>query len=525
MLRLACTLASTSVAHTAATVATPGDTLFSAVAWKAKIREPASHLADTVLPTLSQFGQSLGTMAGGLGCFALGAFNMAIQGSDDDIMFAPIAVTVIGIIFALALIPATVSTECEHLIDAFNELRKEGDDPRNQASVSQLQVYLKGCNREQGIGFKMFGVVINRQQLKVLAAKTWTVLVAVYIFVEPLLNPIIPELDQDSASSIALCGPGGWHYVDKSCFLFFGGVDATEWKTQPQAESACQPYGAHLASVMSQEQYDATLALSAGMRVWIGLSDVVEEENFVWNNGEPLDFTSWSRPPKNNAWDECEDGRDCVHMWAKQSGWQPAPCTSHTQFAKDMDAMRDDRWTNDGVCHEFRLPYICSKPASPTMATGGMTHGCINGGWMMGTAHNNPDLPPTTAFGVHNTSVYISSAAHKNRLSTSVTTPAECIALVRENFPDANAAEFSNTGRVWCDAVYNASGLIFDPAVQTCLFDDNWPVNIQRRRHLVDTDVDDCSTAQEEQLNAIRQEMENIKTILDKLLLPRQTQS
>jgi hypothetical protein len=30
------------------------------------------------------------------------------------------------------------------------------------------------------------------------------------------------------------------------------------------------------------------------------------------------------------------------------------------------------------------------------------------------------------------------------------------VSLVRKNFLDANAAEFSNRGKVWCDAVYNA---------------------------------------------------------------------
>ena len=63
---------------------------------------------------------------------------------------------------------------------------------------------------------------------------------------------------------------------------------------------------------------------------------------------------------------------------------------------------------------------------------------------MMGTAHNNPSLPPTIvrldcssplahqlthlsvqAFGVYNQSVYIQSAARKDSLNISVTTAAE----------------------------------------------------------------------------------------------------
>jgi hypothetical protein len=35
---------------------------------------------------------------------------------------------------------------------------------------------------------------------------------------------------------------------------------------------------------------------------------------------------------------------------------------------------------------------------------------------------------------------------------------------------------------LWCNAVYNATGLIYQPAVQACLFDDSWPGGQGRRR-------------------------------------------
>jgi hypothetical protein len=86
------------------------------------------------------------------------------------------------------------------------------------------------------------------------------------------------------------------------------------------------------------------------------------------------------------------------------------------------------------------------------------------------------------AFGVYEQSVYHESAARKKRLNVSATTAAQvrllqscksctrrvtaaeslpltshtiivavqCVTLVRKSFPDANAAEFSNTGQVWC---------------------------------------------------------------------------
>ena len=54
--------------------------------------------------------------------------------------------------------------------------------------------------------------------------------------------------------------------------------------------------------------------------------------------------------------------------------------------------------------------------------------------------------------------------------ATYVGTAAECVALVRTNFPDANAAAFSNMGEGWCEAVFGAEGVVHEHAVQSCLF-------------------------------------------------------
>jgi hypothetical protein len=54
--------------------------------------------------------------------------------------------------------------------------------------------------------------------------------------------------------------------------------------------------------------------------------------------------------------------------------------------------------------------------------------------------------------------------------TTHVTTAAECVALVRTMFPDANAAAFSNMGKGWCEAIFNAQGVVYEHTVQTCIF-------------------------------------------------------
>jgi hypothetical protein len=61
-------------------------------------------------------------------------------------------------------------------------------------------------------------------------------------------------------------------------------------------------------------------------------------------------------------------------------------------------------------------------------------------------------------------------APAKRLNTTHVTTAAECVALVRMTFPNANAAAFSNMGQGWCEAVFNAQGVVYEHSVQTCIF-------------------------------------------------------
>jgi hypothetical protein len=41
----------------------------------------------------------------------------------------------------------------------------------------------------------------------------------------------------------------------------------------------------------------------------------------------------------------------------------------------------------------------------------------------------------------------------------------------KRDYETAAAAEYSNTGHGWCNAVFEAAGVIYDPEVQTCVFE------------------------------------------------------
>ena len=95
------------------------------------------------------------------------------------------------------------------------------------------------------------------------------------------------------------------------------------------------------------------------------------------------------------------------------------------------------------------------------VASGGDMLGCRDGHWVMGTPYKQPHssvtgLAPTIVPGIFPAKTYAQITPTKIALNDTVTTPAECVALVRRDFGDANAAEYSNVGDEWCFAVFGA---------------------------------------------------------------------
>ncbi|WP_420829490.1 C-type lectin domain-containing protein [Nannocystis pusilla] len=83
--------------------------------------------------------------------------------------------------------------------------------------------------------------------------------------------------------------------------------------------------GGHLLSIPSQEVQDWVVAEAfaiADNDWWIGLNDVDAEDDFVWTDGTPLDFTAWNEGEPNNSGEE-----DCVNVPAWAGGlWNDLAC-------------------------------------------------------------------------------------------------------------------------------------------------------------------------------------------------------
>ncbi|MFY0533571.1 C-type lectin domain-containing protein [Nannocystis pusilla] len=92
-----------------------------------------------------------------------------------------------------------------------------------------------------------------------------------------------------------------------------------------EAEADCVVQGGHLLSIPSQEIQDWVVAEAfsiANNDWWIGLNDVDAEDDFVWTDGTPLEFTAWNEGEPNNSGEE-----DCVNVPAWAGGlWNDLAC-------------------------------------------------------------------------------------------------------------------------------------------------------------------------------------------------------
>ncbi|XP_072042492.1 uncharacterized protein [Amphiura filiformis] len=131
--------------------------------------------------------------------------------------------------------------------------------------------------------------------------------------------------------------PPGWTSSCEFCYFKNNDVPLTFW----EARSDCQERGSELTSVRdeAEQRFLNDFVRSDNVNVWIGLTDVVTEGSWKWDDGTLYGYTNWApQQPDNSGGIE-----DCAHFrYGDELGlWNDLPC--------------DSPWVSDYIC-KMRRP-------------------------------------------------------------------------------------------------------------------------------------------------------------------------
>ncbi|XP_033624558.1 macrophage mannose receptor 1-like [Asterias rubens] len=122
--------------------------------------------------------------------------------------------------------------------------------------------------------------------------------------------------------------PSGSIKFDNWCYTFYGEQE-TDRKTWEDAREACEATSGYRMAVLHSAPLQAFLTTKLkglDYRMWIGLSDLTINSQFVWIDGTAVDFTNWGPGEPNEA----GDGEDCVEMYYDSTSageWNDVSCS------------------------------------------------------------------------------------------------------------------------------------------------------------------------------------------------------
>lgn len=147
---------------------------------------------------------------------------------------------------------------------------------------------------------------------------------------EPLADAAVvpPPADAAPPDARPACVEGDARIEDPasgSCYILFR--SQLDW---PSAQAACAALDGHLATATTLAENELLSQIVPGnLDVWIGASDEVTEDQFLWVSGETFAFEHWRTGEPNNGGD---NGENCAvvegdnNIAGEGCLWDDRPC-------------------------------------------------------------------------------------------------------------------------------------------------------------------------------------------------------
>ncbi|XP_061828181.1 galactose-specific lectin nattectin-like [Nerophis lumbriciformis] len=127
--------------------------------------------------------------------------------------------------------------------------------------------------------------------------------------------------------------PDGWYLLNDRCFIF-----VQQQRIFSDAEQVCILKGGNLASIRNALENELVMAIIAeagfaASSTWIGFSDAITEDVFLWTDGSPFKFEDFAAiQPDNFGGTE-----DCGEINSTNQ-WNDDDCTDLNNFVCSKDA-------------------------------------------------------------------------------------------------------------------------------------------------------------------------------------------
>lgn len=126
------------------------------------MRRPTIELAQKTIPLLSEFGYCLTSLFVMIWSMCMMFLPVAAASKNVYIItlvsFSPLPLMTVWPI-------AVLGTSCDELLSELNDMRSERLSIDTAHRIEALRGYLRNLNREQGLGFVFFGVVLDKGKI------------------------------------------------------------------------------------------------------------------------------------------------------------------------------------------------------------------------------------------------------------------------------------------------------------------------------------------------------------------------